>query len=184
MIAPVRAKLGRNGNMTDETSDANAAWRRYWNTVAGPRWAAAPEFRERRNQESISLLLARLPIGGGERVLEIGCGTGALTLPLASALGEGGRVVGVDISEPMLSVARQRVAECGLQNVTMNWFGLGSKRSVQNRRFSRAKSPGFPIRVSIVRMDAAIARCDTGVWKGTAASAAAFSRNNRVSTIS
>ena len=27
--------------MTDETSDANAAWRRYWNTVAGPRWAAA-----------------------------------------------------------------------------------------------------------------------------------------------
>jgi SAM-dependent methyltransferase len=84
-----------------------------------PRWVAAPEFRERRNQESIALLLARLAIGGGEKVVEIGCGTGALTLPLAVAVGEGGRVVAVDIAEPMLGVARQRVAERGLQNVTL-----------------------------------------------------------------
>ena len=82
--------------MAEEAADANAAWRRYWNTVAGPRWVAAPEFRERRNRESIALLLARLAIGGGERVVEIGCGTGALTLPLAVAVGEGGRVVAVD----------------------------------------------------------------------------------------
>src|SRR5262249_56236809 len=109
----------------EETWEGKGGWRRYWNTVAGPRWAAASEFRERRNQEGISLLLARLRIGGGERVLEIGCGTGALTLPLASALGEGGRVVGVDISEPMLSVARRRGAERGLQHVPLNSFGLG-----------------------------------------------------------
>jgi hypothetical protein len=38
--------------MADEVLDANAAQRRYWNTVAGPRWVAAPGFRERRNQES------------------------------------------------------------------------------------------------------------------------------------
>src|SRR5215472_10387683 len=106
-------------NMTEQTSDANAAWRRYWNTVAGPRWVAAPECRERRNQESIALLLARVPIGSGARVLEIGCGTGALTLPLAAAVGEGGRVVAVDISEPMLGVARQRVIERKLQNVAL-----------------------------------------------------------------
>jgi SAM-dependent methyltransferase len=105
--------------MTEEAADANAAWRRYWNTVAGPRWVAAPEFRERRNQESIALLLTRLPLVSGERVLEIGCGTGALTLPLAATVGEGGRVVAVDISEPMLGVARQRVAERRLQNVTL-----------------------------------------------------------------
>ena len=46
--------------MADEASDANAAMRRYWNTVAGPRWAAAPGSRERRNRESIDLLMARL----------------------------------------------------------------------------------------------------------------------------
>lgn len=56
---------------------------------------------------------------GGEHVLEIGCGTAAVTLPLARAVGEDGRVVAVDISEPMLEVARQRIAESGLRNITL-----------------------------------------------------------------
>jgi SAM-dependent methyltransferase len=106
--------------MSEEALDANAAQRRYWNTVAGPRWVATPGFRERRNQESLALLLARLGIAGGESVLEIGCGTGALTLPLAEAVGEHGRVVAVDISEPMLGAARQKVVERGLRNVTLH----------------------------------------------------------------
>ena len=105
--------------MAAEAPDANAAQRRYWNTVGGPRWLATPGFRERRNRESLALLLARLGISPGESVLEIGCGTGALTLPLAAALGEHGRVVAVDISEPMLGSARQRVGESGLRNVTL-----------------------------------------------------------------
>jgi SAM-dependent methyltransferase len=78
-----------------------------------------PGFRERRNQESLALLLARLGLAGGESVLEIGCGTGALTLPVAAAVGEHGRVVAVDISEPMLGAARQKVGEQGLRNVTL-----------------------------------------------------------------
>jgi SAM-dependent methyltransferase len=105
--------------MAEEALDANAEQRRYWNTVAGPRWVATPGFRERRNQESLALLLARLGLAGGESVLEIGCGTGALTLPVAAAVGEQGRVVAVDISEPMLGAARQRVGEHGLRNVTL-----------------------------------------------------------------
>jgi SAM-dependent methyltransferase len=105
--------------MAGEALDANAAQRRYWNTVAGPRWVATPGIRERRNQESLALLLARLGLTGGESVLEIGCGTGALTLPLAAAVGEHGRVVAVDISEPMLGVARQKVGERALHNVTL-----------------------------------------------------------------
>ena len=105
--------------MAEEVLDANAAQRRYWNTVAGPRWVAAPGLRERRNQESTALLLARLGITGGENVLEIGCGTGALTMPLAAAVGDRGRLVAVDISEPMLGVARQRVEERGLHNVKL-----------------------------------------------------------------
>src|SRR5438309_2126518 len=102
-----------------EEIDANAAMRRYWNTVAGPRWVASPGFRERRNEESLALLLARLGLVGGESVLEIGCGTGALTVPVAEAVGEAGRLVAVDISEPMLGAARQRVGERGLRNVTL-----------------------------------------------------------------
>ncbi len=105
--------------MAEEALDANAAQRRYWNTVAGPRWVASPGFRERRNQESLALLLARLGVAGGESVLEIGCGTGALTVPLAAAVGEHGRLVAVDISEPMLGAARQRVSESGLRNIAL-----------------------------------------------------------------
>jgi len=105
--------------MAEQALDANAAQRRYWNTVAGPRWVASPGFRERRNQESLALLLARLGDIASESVLEIGCGTGALTQPLAKAVGEHGRVVAVDISEPMLGAARQRIAEHRLSNVTL-----------------------------------------------------------------
>jgi len=105
--------------MAGETLDANAEQRSYWNTVAGPRWVAAPGFRERRNQESMALLLARLGDIAGQSVIEIGCGTGAMTLPIATAVGEHGRVVAVDISEPMLGAARQRVGERGLGNVTL-----------------------------------------------------------------
>jgi SAM-dependent methyltransferase len=105
--------------MSEAVGDANAAMRDYWNTVAGPRWAAAPEARERRNRESIALLLDRLGLKGGERVLEIGCGAGALTAPLAAAVGAAGRVVAVDISEPMLGAARKRIAERGVGNVEL-----------------------------------------------------------------
>jgi SAM-dependent methyltransferase len=105
--------------MKTDAGDPNEAQRHYWNSVAGPRWVASPGFRERRNQESLALLLACLRLAGGENVLEIGCGTGAVTIPLAKAVGEHGRVVAVDISEPMLNAARQRVGESGMHNVTL-----------------------------------------------------------------
>jgi SAM-dependent methyltransferase len=105
--------------MTVEVAHANEGQHRYWNKVAGPRWLANPGFRERRNQESLALLLACLRLTGGESVLEIGCGTGAVTLPLAAAVGEHGRVVAIDISDPMLGLARRRVDESGLGNITL-----------------------------------------------------------------
>ena len=42
----------------------------------------------------------------GERVLDIGCGTGGTTAELAKAVGPNGHVLGVDISEPLVGVAR------------------------------------------------------------------------------
>lgn len=104
--------------MSTPDADANAAQRRYWNEVAGPRRIAAQAFIERRNRESNEMLLARLGLRGGESVLEIGCGTGPTTLPLAAAVGAAGRVVAVDISAPMLEVARRRANEQGLGNAT------------------------------------------------------------------
>jgi 2-polyprenyl-3-methyl-5-hydroxy-6-metoxy-1,4-benzoquinol methylase len=66
-----------------EEAIANTAQREYWNTVAGPRWVGLEGFVERRVRAVNDLLLARSGAKAGERVLEIGCGTGAFTVPLA-----------------------------------------------------------------------------------------------------
>jgi trans-aconitate methyltransferase len=43
----------------------------------------------------------------GERILDIGCGTGHLTAEIATRVGEAGNVVGIDQSEAMLAEARE-----------------------------------------------------------------------------
>ena len=102
-----------------ESNIANTAQHEYWNTVGGPRWIGLGGLVERRNLVFNDLLLKRSAVALSERVLEIGCGTGATTIPLAEAVGPRGRVVGVDISEPMLASARQRVGESGLSNISL-----------------------------------------------------------------
>ena len=113
-------RAGLKGDLgMSERNIANTAQYEYWNTVAGPRWVGFGGFVERRVRAVNDLLLARSAVAAGESVLEIGCGTGAATVPFAEAVGERGRVVGVDISEPMLAGARKRVAESGLANITL-----------------------------------------------------------------
>jgi SAM-dependent methyltransferase len=97
----------------------NVAQQEYWNTVAGPRWVGFGGAMERRVEEVNGLLLARAAPAPGEHALEIGCGTGATTVPLARAVGERGHVLGIDIAEPMLAVARRRVNESRLANVSL-----------------------------------------------------------------
>ena len=103
--------------MTDTETNANAAMRRYWNEVAGPRWVERAEIQEARNIEVAQILLREANAQPGERVLDVGCGPGATALPLAAAVGRTGHVTGVDISEPMLGLLRQRVAERGIANL-------------------------------------------------------------------
>lgn len=57
-----------------------------------------------RRWRSAAVRAARL--GPGMRVLDVACGTGALTRQLAAEVGSGGEVIGVDRSEPMLTRAR------------------------------------------------------------------------------
>ncbi len=55
----------------------------------------------------------------GEWILDLPCGTGLSLDGLAPAVGDEGRVVGVDYSAGMLARARRRVARAGWQNVTL-----------------------------------------------------------------
>ncbi len=105
--------------ITEASTGPNAAQYEYWNKVAGPRRVGWGGFVERRVRAANDLLLARSAVAPGETVLEVGCGTGAATLPLAEAVSESGRVVGIDLSEPMLAVARRHVAESGRRNISL-----------------------------------------------------------------
>jgi SAM-dependent methyltransferase len=102
-----------------EEIGANAAQRDYWNTIAGPRWVGLEGFVERRVEAVNDLLLRYSGVQAGETALEIGCGTGAFTVPLAAAVGADGAVVGIDISAPMLAGAKRRLAEAGLDHVSL-----------------------------------------------------------------
>src|SRR5690606_377898 len=61
-------------------------------------------------------VLAAAKASPGDRVLDIGCGCGETSIALAKTVGSGGHVLGVDVSTPMLEIARQRSA--GLANVS------------------------------------------------------------------
>jgi cyclopropane fatty-acyl-phospholipid synthase-like methyltransferase len=56
-------------------------------------------------------LYLSLALATGDPVLELGCGSGRLLVPLAEA---GHRVTGVDQSRPMLERARAVAAEAGV----------------------------------------------------------------------
>ena len=60
-------------------------------------------------------VLDALDASPGERVLEVGCGGGALLPAIGSAVGSSGRVVGIDISQDQIAAAARRCA--GQQNI-------------------------------------------------------------------
>ena len=98
---------------------ANTAMGDYWNRVARPRWVGRAGIQEARNIEVARLLQEAAQPHPGELVLDIGCGTGATAIPFAAAVAPGGKVTGVDISEPMLAQARQNIAAAGAGNIDL-----------------------------------------------------------------
>jgi SAM-dependent methyltransferase len=78
-----------------------------WNGAAGLTWVEAQEPLDKMFKPFEDLLVETVLARGSRNVLDIGCGTGATTLAIARAMG-GGNTIGVDISEPMLALARAR----------------------------------------------------------------------------
>lgn len=107
-------------------NEINADQIEFWNSVQGDKWV--------RLMDRIDALLgpfgetARTELAAkpGERVLEVGCGFGSDTVVLAEAVGPGGRVVGVDVSKPMITQARQRApANVEIVEADAQTHGLG-----------------------------------------------------------
>lgn len=96
--------------------DENRDQIEYWNGPAGERWAREQASTDRAFAAFAARLLERAALRPGALVLDIGCGCGTTTLAAADAVGPQGSVVGVDVSAPMVTCARERSA--GRANVS------------------------------------------------------------------
>jgi len=72
--------------------------------------------------------IERLSLPAGAAVLDVCCGSGASALPGAQAVGPEGRVIGVDLADKLLELARSKAAAQGLQNVE---FRVGDMENLQ-----------------------------------------------------
>jgi SAM-dependent methyltransferase len=91
----------------------NEEQKAYWNEVAGPRWVAADDVVARIEEPLLERLVAAASPSPGEAALDVGCGSGRSTVLLARAVGPEGRVVGLDLSRPLLELARARLEREG-----------------------------------------------------------------------
>jgi SAM-dependent methyltransferase len=101
--------------MTD-TRLANPDQAAHWNDRAGHAWADLSDALDRLLAPFVPLLLDAAALQPGGRVLDIGCGAGAVTLAAAARVGSEGRAVGVDISAPLIEAATARARKAGLAN--------------------------------------------------------------------
>jgi ubiquinone/menaquinone biosynthesis C-methylase UbiE len=82
----------------------------YWNDAGGISWVVGQEQLDLQLEPFGVLAMNAAAVQPGEVVLDVGCGCGATSLELAARVGASGRVVGLDLSAPMLERARERGA--------------------------------------------------------------------------
>jgi ubiquinone/menaquinone biosynthesis C-methylase UbiE len=118
-----------------ESGPANTAQAKRWNGASGQHWIEHRERHLAEHQHLTPHLFRAAEISPRERVLDVGCGCGTTTITAALAArgpagddpdawsprqgepGPDGVAVGLDLSAPMLHVARQLAAQAGRANV-------------------------------------------------------------------
>ena len=94
------------GRVTRSKQDAQATYDRLsrWYDWLEGNWESKPK----------EIALQKLRIKEGERVLEIGFGTGHTVVTWAKLVGDSGKVCGIDMSEGMFKVTEERIKRAGL----------------------------------------------------------------------
>ena len=99
------------------------------------------ELVQRHKQRTYALMHIEL----GHRILDVGCGPGTDTVPLAQAVGPSGQVVGIDYDEEMVAKADRRAEQAGVSDCVKHEHGeqhrfpmsrVGLIQSVVNGFFS------------------------------------------------
>jgi SAM-dependent methyltransferase len=93
----------------------------YWNGETGERWARRDDMMARLLQPIAQLLLDHADIEGRTRALDVGCGGGSQSRELAARLGANASVMGVDISAPLLEVARSHSASTSTDHAALDF---------------------------------------------------------------
>lgn len=93
---------------TQDAASANAGQIEFWNGPVGETWTLFQQQLDRQIAPLGAEAVRALAPMAGESILDIGCGCGQTTFDLASRVGSEGHITGVDISAPMLEVARRR----------------------------------------------------------------------------
>ena len=93
------------GIQYDPKNEAEVA---YWNSTAGRHWVERQESQDTLLAPILTAALERAQARPGERVVDIGCGTGASSIELGKQVASG-QVLGVDVSAPMLARAGERI---------------------------------------------------------------------------
>ncbi|MGD9753745.1 MAG: class I SAM-dependent methyltransferase [Acidimicrobiia bacterium] len=94
---------------------SNAAQARAWNGAEGSYWAANADHFDRCVAAHHRQFMAAAAVRPGERILDVGCGTGQVTREAARATA-GGEALGVDLSAAMIELARSRAQQEGTTN--------------------------------------------------------------------
>jgi len=92
-----------------------------------------PIFRSHR----AAVIIANLDLKPGMRVLDVGCGPGRLTIPMAKIVGSKGRVVAVDLQEGMLRRVEITARRSDLTNIEISQVKMGNGKLTPDR-FNRA----------------------------------------------
>jgi SAM-dependent methyltransferase len=110
-------------------TDDNRAQEEHWNGPVGQRWVAHQAVLDASLHAFGEAGIERLALKPGESVLDVGCGAGATSHALAARVGRQGRVVGVDLSGPLVARAR------ALANSTVEFVQADATLFTDDRQF-------------------------------------------------
>jgi len=106
-------------------STPNAAQIAAWNDAVGRTWVKFQEQLDKQLGRIGWRAVEPIKLQPGERVLDVGCGAGATTIDLAKIVGAKGAVTGVDISDTLLGVAREREPKAG--SARISWISADAQ---------------------------------------------------------
>jgi len=108
----------------------NQEQKKFWNEKKGEIWVSLESKIDKMlgplGDQAIKILKPKV----GEKILDIGCGTGSTSQTLSKLVGESGIITGIDISKPILNFAQKQKENKKIKNINF------IQADAQNHQFS------------------------------------------------